>query len=668
MLLKRFTIKFSFLRTKCLIVIFLVLLACKHYGQVDTNYLRAYNIQISDLIDNGDYELAQLKADSLFILSKQIDYLPGVAESYNLRGIINRDQSNLRDALDNYLNALKLFEQLKRPIKIAGMQNNIGLIYAEIKEYRTALAYYFKAEKINLKYHEKARLAINYNNIATCYQKLKQFTSAQMYLNKSLELRKEVSDTVGMAMAYHNIGINHQLTSDKDSAIFFFNRSLSYLSGMSENIGHAYNYLELGNTYLQQHKLAEAEKYLLSSLRISEKSELEGVQVEAYRYLSSLYEQKNDFKNAFKYQNLFLASKENIESDESKNEILKKELEYDFSKRQELQKKDAERRQAVSEAEIRNQKKLTTYAIIALFVMLGLILFVFRSYNQKRKANFIISKQKELVEHKNKEITDSINYAKYIQNALLPSDKVIAELPVNCFVLFRPKDIVSGDFYWTYQFQNNKSELYLAAVDCTGHGVPGALVSVVGNNGLNRCVKEFGIHDPGKILDKLSELVEETFEKSENELKDGMDISLLQVLVPENEQQETVVHWSGANNPLWIIRSPGDVVPEVRGNVELIEIKADKQPVGKYVERRPFTTHKLSLKKGDRLYLFTDGYADQFGGEKGKKFKYKQLEELLLSTFSSSLEEQKHSLEKGFDSWKKSYEQVDDVCVIGIQI
>jgi serine phosphatase RsbU (regulator of sigma subunit) len=645
-----------------------VLLACKHYGQVDTSYLKAYNIQISDLIDNGEYELAQLKADSLFILSNQIDYLPGVAESYNLRGIINRDQSNLRDALDNYLNALKLFEQLKMPIKIAGMQNNIGLIYAEIKEYRTALAYYFKAEKINQKYREKARLAINYNNIATCYQKLKQFTSAQMYLNKSLELRKEVSDTVGMAMAYHNIGINHQLTNDKDSAIFFFNLSLGYLSRMSENIGHAYNYLELGNTFLQQHKLAEAERYLLSSLRISKKSELEGVQVEAYRYLSSLYEQKNDFKNAFEYQSLYLASKENIESDESKNEILKKELEYDFSKRQELQKKDAEQRQAVSQAEIRNQKKLTTYAIVALFVMLGLILFVFRSYNQKRKANFIISKQKEIVEHKNKEITDSINYAKYIQNALLPSDKTIAGLPVDCFVLFRPKDIVSGDFYWTYQFQNNMSELYLAAVDCTGHGVPGALVSVVGNNGLNRCVKEFGIHDPGKILDKLSELVEETFEKSENELKDGMDISLLQIRVPEHDAQETLVQWSGANNPLWVIRSLSPVADAPLGNVELIEIKADKQPVGKYVERKPFTTHKLALKKGDRLYLFTDGYADQFGGEKGKKLKYKQFEELLLSTFQCTLEEQKQSLEHAFDAWKKSYEQVDDVCVIGVQI
>jgi serine phosphatase RsbU (regulator of sigma subunit) len=481
-------------------------------------------------------------------------------------------------------------------------------------------------------------------------------------LQKSLLLRQEVSDTIGMAMAYHNIGINHQLTSDNDSAIIFFNKSLSYLSNMSENIGHAYNYLELGNTLLQKHKLEDAEKYLLSSLRISENGELKGVKVEVYKYLSSLYEQKQDFKKAFTYQNLYLASKENVESDESKNEILKKELEYDFAKRQALQKKDAENRQAISDAEIKSQKKLTTGAVIALIILSGLILIVFRSYNQKKKANEIIFKQKEIVEHKNKEILDSINYAKYIQNALLPSEKSINELNIDCFILFKPKDIVSGDFYWIHNTTNaHSNEVYIASVDCTGHGVPGALVSVVGNNGLNRCVKEYGIHDTGKILDKLSELVEETFEKSENELKDGMDISLLKIYSGDNSISDSKINiqWSGANNPLWIIRKNSNT---------LEEIKADKQPVGKFSERKNFTTHNLVLEKGDRLYLFTDGYADQFGGEKGKKFKYRQLEELLVSSSHLSLNAQKNTLDESFISWKGKLEQVDDVCVIGIRL
>ncbi|HRG01916.1 MAG TPA: tetratricopeptide repeat protein [Bacteroidia bacterium] len=653
------------MKIKYHIFIFIFLLIAKSYGQKDIKFLEAYNLQISDLIDNGNYELAQKKADSLFILSKQINYTEGIAESYNLKGIINRDQSNLKDALDNYLNALKLFEDLKMPVKVAGIQNNIGLIYAEIKEYRTALAYYFKAEKINIAKHEKSLLAINYNNMATCYQKLNQFSSAQTYLQKSLILRQEVSDTIGMAMAYHNIGINHQLTNDNDSAIYFFNKSLSYLSNMSENIGHAYNYLELGNTLLQKGKLREAEGYLLSSLRISERSELEGVKVEVYKYLSELYEKQNDFKKAFNYQNLYLGSKENVESDESKNEILKKELEYDFAKRQELQRKDAENKQAIADAEIRSQKKLTTGAVIALLILSGLIVIVFRSYNQKRKANAIISKQKELVEQKNKEILDSINYAKYIQNALLPSDSFIKQLPVNCFILFKPKDIVSGDFYWIHHSvkeNQNIEEIYIAAVDCTGHGVPGALVSVVGNNGLNRCVKEFGINQTGEILDKLSELVEETFEKSENELKDGMDISLLKISsyqLSDTTEKSYSFQWSGANNPLWIIRKDADI---------LEEIKADKQPVGKFSDRKKFTSHNVTLKKGDRLYLFTDGYADQFGGEKGKKFKYKQLEELLLASSIKSSQEQKEMLDTTFLKWKGNLEQVDDICIIGITI
>lgn len=642
-------------------------------GQVDSTYFVEFNKRLNDIIDNGNYALATEKVDSLLLVSEKNNFKTGIADAYNYKGIINRDQSNLKDALDNYLSALTLFEELKLSGKVAGAQNNIGLIYAEIKEYKTALAYYFKAVKINLKNSEKTankndkialekisnarlNLAINYNNIATCYQKLKQPSSAQTYLNRSLAIRSAEKDTVGMAMAYHNIGLNYQLKKMPDSSVLCFNLSLGYLSSMGENIGHAYNYLELGNTYLQQGKLNEAEGYLLNSLRIADKSDLEGLKVENYKYLSKLYSLKNDFKNAYKFQELFLDSKEAIESDENKNEILKKELEYDFNKRQELQRLEAESKQAVSNAEIKSQKKLTTYAIIALVVLSGLIVIVFRSYNQKRKANFIISKQKELVEHKNKEIVDSINYAKYIQTALLPSDKIILDLPFDCFVLFKPKDIVSGDFYWVHQNKNKSNSIYLAAVDCTGHGVPGALVSVVGNNGLNRCVEEFGITNTGNILDKLTELVEDTFENSSNELKDGMDISLLKIDATSSEKIK--VQWSGANNPLWILR----------GNSKLIEeVKADKQPIGKFINKNAFKSHYFEFEKGDRVYLFTDGYADQFGGPKGKKFKYKQLEDLLIATLRLNLKDQKSELDLVFNNWKKDLEQVDDICVIGIQ-
>lgn len=253
------------------------------------------------------------------------------------------------------------------------------------------------------------------------------------------------------------------------------------------------------------------------------------------------------------------------------------------------------------------------------------------------------------IEQKNKDITDSINYAKKIQQAILPSDEQFRSLFPNSFVLFRPKDIVAGDFYWMQQI--NKT-VFIAAADCTGHGVPGAMVSVVCSNALNRAVKEFHLADTGKILDKVTDLIIETFEKSTTDVKDGMDISLLAINT-ETKQ----IQWSGAYNVLWYLQDK-----------KLHEITADKQPIGKSDHRKPFTTHKIDYKPGTTFYLFTDGYADQFGGLKGKKFKYKQLEEIIVANSNKELEEQKEYLSAAFENWKGELEQVDDVTIISICI
>jgi serine phosphatase RsbU (regulator of sigma subunit) len=265
-----------------------------------------------------------------------------------------------------------------------------------------------------------------------------------------------------------------------------------------------------------------------------------------------------------------------------------------------------------------------------------------------------LQQQKKMVEVKNKEITDSMVYAKRLQYAILPPLSLIRRSFGDSFVFYRPKDIVAGDFYWMESVKTLETgELTLIAVaDCTGHGVPGAMVSVVCSDALNRTVKEFKITDPGKILDKTRELVLERFSKSESEVKDGMDISLL--LVDRDKKEAS---WSGANNPLWYIYKN-----------ELKEIKADKQPIGKTDYAKPFTTHKIEYKEGTSFYLFSDGFADQFGGPKGKKFKYKQLKEMLLSHTNLSLKKQEEIIEDKFDKWKGELEQVDDVCLIGIRL
>jgi serine phosphatase RsbU (regulator of sigma subunit) len=265
----------------------------------------------------------------------------------------------------------------------------------------------------------------------------------------------------------------------------------------------------------------------------------------------------------------------------------------------------------------------------------------------------MILEQKKLVQEKQKEIIDSITYAKRIQEAILPPQHYWLKNLPDSFVLYKPKDIVAGDFYWMESFSEGKTNyLFFAAADCTGHGVPGAMVSVVCNNALNRSLLEFKQTDTGKILDKTRDLVIETFGKSDKEVKDGMDISLCRLNVQTNELQ-----WSGANNPLWYIR-----------NGTINEIKPDKQPVGNYAEQKPFVTHSIQLQKNDTIYLFTDGYADQFGGTKGKKFKYKQLEEKLLVIQGTDLNKQKELMDRVFEEWKNNLEQIDDVCLIGIKI
>ena len=262
--------------------------------------------------------------------------------------------------------------------------------------------------------------------------------------------------------------------------------------------------------------------------------------------------------------------------------------------------------------------------------------------------------QKDLMEEKNNEIVDSINYAERLQQAILPTINKMEEKFEDIFVLYKPKDIVSGDFYW---MASKGSKVLIAAVDCTGHGVPGALVSVVGSNGLHRCIKEFDLSKPADILDRLTDIVIETFEADGTGVKDGMDIALCSL-----DRETNLVEFAGANNPLWISKKNSN---DVEG---IIEIKGDKQPVGAYEHRKPFTNHSIQLEKGDSIYLFTDGFADQFGGERGKKFKYKPFRELIAKSSNLPMEQQRTSLDYSFEKWKGEFEQVDDICLIGVRI
>ncbi|MEI6524285.1 MAG: SpoIIE family protein phosphatase [Bacteroidota bacterium] len=263
-----------------------------------------------------------------------------------------------------------------------------------------------------------------------------------------------------------------------------------------------------------------------------------------------------------------------------------------------------------------------------------------------------LKKEKEVVEYQKQEILDSIEYAKRIQATILPSPKVVKQYLDDSFILYLPKDIVAGDFYWMESVQNDKSPIILfAACDCTGHGVPGALVSVVCHNALNRSVKEYGATEPAAILDKVAELVLDNF-SNDDDVKDGMDASLCALNTETGE-----LKWAGANNPLWIVR-----------NNELLEFQANKQPIGKFDDRMPYTNHNIKLIKGDTLYLFTDGYSDQFGGEKNRKLTKAKFKNLLISIASKDMKEQREELLNFHINYKGKEEQTDDILVIGVRV
>ena len=340
-----------------------------------------------------------------------------------------------------------------------------------------------------------------------------------------------------------------------------------------------------------------------------------------------------------------------------------------------------------------------TWPFRILVLVLGLIVYLLtmrlRTRNLRKKKKELesiirtrtaeIRSQKEELELqkveltlKNTEITDSIFYSRRIQHSILPSNESIKNLFDDHFILYKPKDIVSGDFYWVTQAPKNPKKIHFAVADCTGHGVPGAMVSLVGTRALNSCVREHGLSEAHKILEKTNDIVLDAFTDSESDhlIKDGMDIALCSLNYTEGSTVE--FDFSGAHNPVWIVRkaTQDDLIvngekltPNILLNdYKLFEIKGSKQPIGYFENRVPFVNHQCLLNIGDRIYMTSDGYADQFGGVKGKKFKYKTLKGLILNLQDHNLSDQKQELQKAFYDWKRNLEQVDDICIMGVQV
>lgn len=289
------------------------------------------------------------------------------------------------------------------------------------------------------------------------------------------------------------------------------------------------------------------------------------------------------------------------------------------------------------------------HVVMGVWALFGIIEAQFMWHKFTKKQLTIIENLRSNLEIKNREILDSIEYALRIQTAILPPQKIVKQYLENSFILYKPKDIVAGDFYWMETFEDL---VLFAACDCTGHGVPGAMVSVVCHNALNRAVREFGLSQPAAILDKTTEIVLENFSKSEEEIQDGMDISICALNI-----KTKTLEWAGANNPLWLI-----------SNGNLIETKADKQCIGYNTNVKPFTNHQFKLASNTTIYLFSDGFPDQFGGEPERKLTKNRFKELLLSIQYLPLQLQATELDKYITKHQNGTEQTDDILVLGVNV
>ena len=567
-------------------------------------------------------------------------------------GVIYKEQGNYIKAIEAYQESGEIFAAFDNAKGQTTAYNNIGIIYDYIGEYKTAKDYYFKALKIRQKLKDEEGVAACYINLGINADNMGNLDKALTYYKKALSYKKNKKQTI--ANIYSGMSDTYTSKGNLDSALIYIKKSLklkreiNYLNGISRDL------INLGEIYRMKDKYEKALSYATEGLEIAKEINVLEVIKDGNECVYQVLEAKKEFEPAFYAFKDYIKYRDSLVNDDNKKQLIQKEVELEYEKEKAIAEQKNKRQLAIAEKEKENQKNIT-YAIGIGLVLLALFLaFVFNRLKVSKKQNKIIHDQKKIVdtaynelEEKNQEITDSIVYAKRIQSAILPPLKQIKSAFVNSFVIYKPKDIVAGDFYWLEQQQN---KTFIAVADCTGHGVPGAMVSVVCNNALNRSVREYGLTNPSDILNKTREIVIAEFEKSEEDVKDGMDIALCVF-------EKDVLHYAGAHNPLWIIK-----------NGELIETKADKQPIGKFENAKPFTTHQIQLQKNDLIYIFSDGFADQFGGGKGKKFKTKSFKDLLISLHHLPIDEQKEIIEDTFDKWKGNIEQLDDVCVIGLKV
>lgn len=640
----------------------------------------------------GQYDKALENYMKSSEIQMRINDVDGLARSNNNIANIYTYQNNTGLALEYSFKSLKSHEDLGNEEEIAYTLYNIGNIYEAQLDLKRAIEYYEKALSISEKIDDKKQMADIYDNIGSVYQKMgdgeldtisenqqaEYYSRAIGYYEKSLPLYTEIGFEKGISKSFSRIGKINLSRGEYDSVLGNLEKSKDSYEAMGDKFELGDTYLYIGKYYNALKNYSLALKNLKQAKELAEELSSLELKSEAADEMSKSYAAIGDYKNAYLEHVLSREVENKFRNNASKKDIANQEINYQVNKKQREMELEQQKKDLLAKEEIRTQSIITKGAFIALGMVILLAFFIFRGYRIKQKSNILleaqrdeilqkneellqlneeITSQRELIEHqrdiavqRQKEITDSIRYAKRIQTAVMPHREMFVELVPDYFIYFKPRDIVSGDFYWMKKLDKH---IVVAAADCTGHGVPGAFMSLLGIAFLNEIVTD-SFTDASGILNSLRERIIEALHQTwqDDEAKDGMDICLNVINIETKELQ-----YAGAYNPLYLIRDG-----------ELKEFKADKMPIGIHIkEPVDFTNHTIHLTGNDTIYLFSDGYIDQFGGEKGGKFKSRQFRELLLNIQDKSMNEQKGVIDETYKNWKGNEKQLDDILVIGMR-
>lgn len=592
------------------------------------------------------------------LIRKEIKDNEGIASSLNSIGFIYKNQGDIPKALDYYSEGLKIREEIRDKLGIARSLNNIGGVYYKQGDTAKSLEFFERTLKLFEELDDKEGIANSMNNIGGVCHNQGNYKKALEYYNKCLTIQENIGYKKGIASTLTNIATVYRDLGDIQKALEFYGKSLTINEAIQNKTGICTTLYNIGGLYFKQHLYNMALNYTLKSMYVARELGYPEMIRNAAGRLNQIYKITGNYKLGLENYELYIQMRDSINNIETQKASIKQQSKYEYEKQKALEDEKHGAELKIQEekamADVKRQNTIIGAVSIVLVLVALFSVLLYNRFKTTQKQKGIIEKkeketqeQKHIIEEKQKEILDSIAYAKRIQYTLLAHDAFLKENLPQHIVYFNPKDIVSGDFYWATKKDNL---FYLAVCDSTGHGVPGAFMSLLNIGFLNEAINEKGIEKPNEVFNYVREKLTNTISKEGQ--RDGFD----GILVCFNQKKKSITYASANNAPVHIT------------NNTIIELSYDRMPVGLGEKKESFTLHTLEARTGDMIYLYTDGYADQFGGPNGKKFKYKQLNDMLVAQHTKPMDQQKHDLTAAFYNWKGDLEQVDDVCVVGIKL